>query len=261
MTMRIAVAGATGRVGRHVVDVLAERGHDVVPISRATGVDVVTGRGLAPALEGVDAIVDAATGPSPDEREATAFFEAAGRNLQDAGGRAGASRIVVASIIGCDLFAGGYGRAKVVHERISLAGPVPARILRASQFHEFVEQLVAWGTRDGVAHVTAMRMQPVAARAVAEAVADMATDPGGDAAEIGEIAGPREERFARIAELLVARLGDSVRIEEAAGPSDPYASLHETGALLPGPGALLAGPTFEEWLDATYPVALSRATR
>ena len=98
----VAVAGATGRVGRHVVDVLQERGHEAVPMSRSTGVDVVTGDGLAAALTGVECLIDVATGPSPDQEEATEFFTAAARNLQR-GRRAGrGQRIVVVSIIGVD---------------------------------------------------------------------------------------------------------------------------------------------------------------
>ncbi len=100
--MKIAVAGATGRVGHHVVDVLQERGHDVVPISRSAGVDVISGDGLAAALAGVDAIVDVATGPSPEEDAATKFFTTAARNLQELGAQAGVKRMVVVSIIGID---------------------------------------------------------------------------------------------------------------------------------------------------------------
>src|SRR3954465_9426274 len=100
--MRIAVAGATGRLGRHVVDVLNERGHEAVPMSRATSVDVVTGEGLAEALAGAEGIIDAATGPSPDEKEATDFFTASAKNLQRGGERAGVKRIVVVSIVNTD---------------------------------------------------------------------------------------------------------------------------------------------------------------
>ena len=114
--MRIAVVGATGRVGHHVADVLTERGHDVVPIARSLGVDVITREGLAEALAGADAIVDTATWPTPDEAEATRFFTTAARNLHDAGQAAGAGRLVVISIIGTDKFGGGYGKAKLAHE-------------------------------------------------------------------------------------------------------------------------------------------------
>jgi nucleoside-diphosphate-sugar epimerase len=105
--MRIAVAGSTGRVGRHIVDVLETEGHEIVPISRSHGVDLVSAVGLADALAGVDGIVDAATQSSPEEQPATEFFTTATRNLHEAGDRAGVTRLLVVSIIGCDRFQGG----------------------------------------------------------------------------------------------------------------------------------------------------------
>ena len=251
---RIAVAGATGRVGRHVVDVLEERGHDVVAISRSLGVDVVTGEGLAEALTGVETVIDAATGASPEQQPATEFFTASARNLQQLGARAGVQRIVVVSIIGVDRFTAGYAAAKKAHEQALLQGPIPARILRAAQFHEFVAQLVAWGRQDEVSYVPKGRTQLVAARTVAEALADLATVPdsalaGAGTAPIPEIAGPREEDLVEMARLLAARRGDPVRIEGIT-PADPDSALYEGGGLLPGPHATLAGPTFEEWLDS-----------
>jgi uncharacterized protein YbjT (DUF2867 family) len=250
--MKIAVAGATGRVGSHVVDLLEARGHEVVPMSRSTGVDVVTGEGLAQALTGVDVIVDAATGPSPDEKAATEFFTASARNLQQEGARAGVKRIVVVSIIGIDRFSGGYNAAKVVHERTLQAGPVPVRVLRAAQFHEFVEALVDWGRQGDVSYVPPMRTQLVAARSVAEALADLATAPDDspNGAPFLEIAGPREERLLDIARLLVERRGEQLRIEAGELPGLDN-ELFEAGASLPGPEAILAGPTFEEWLAAS----------
>src|SRR5450432_1833984 len=101
---RIAVAGATGRVGRHVVDVLGERGHDVVAISRSNGVDVITGDGLAAALAGVEVVIDTATGPSPEQAAATGFFTTATQNLK----KAGVQKLVVVSIIGTDKYTAGY---------------------------------------------------------------------------------------------------------------------------------------------------------
>jgi uncharacterized protein YbjT (DUF2867 family) len=257
-TKKIAVAGATGRVGRHLVDVLKERGHDVVAMSRATGVDVITGDGLADALAGAECIVDVATGPSPDRQTATEFFTTAARNLHEAGARAGVQRIVVVSIIGIDQFTAGYSAAKLDHERATMSGPIPARILRAAQFHEFVGQLMDWGRRGDVVYVPKMRTQLVAARTVAEALADLATDPSavpGPAGEpIAEIAGPREESLVEMATLLAARRADPVRVEGVSDPADPDHGLNESGALLPSPHATLAGPTFEEWL-ATSPAA------
>lgn len=254
---KIAVAGATGRVGRHVVDVLKAGGHDAIAMSRSSGVDVVTGDGLVEALAGVECIIDVATGPSPDQKVATAFFTTAARNLHAAGERAGVQRMVVVSIIGCDRFTAGYSAAKVAHERAMLAGPIPVRILRAAQFHEFVPQLVEWGRQGEVSYVPKMRTQLVAARTVAQALADLATGPESAPAlessqtPIPEIAGPQEESLVEMATLLAARRGDPVRIEGVSNPADPDRDLNETGALLPGPDATLTGPTFEEWLDST----------
>jgi hypothetical protein len=221
----------------------------VVPISRSTGVDVVTGDGLEDALAGVTTVVDAATGPSPDREAATAFFTAAAGNLQEYGERAGVKRIVVVSIIGIDRFTGGYQAAKLEHERVSLAGPIPARILRAAQFHEFVPELVAWGRDGDVSYVPKMRTQLVAARTVAEALVELATDGDPAPTSIPEIAGPREESLVEAARLLVSRRGDRLRIEEVSDSGVVDTDLSEEGALLPGPDATLAGPTFEEWLN------------
>jgi uncharacterized protein YbjT (DUF2867 family) len=254
---KIAVTGATGRVGSHLVELLETSGHEVVSISRSSGVDVITGEGLEEALAGVDTIVDTATGPSPDKDAATQFFLTAARNLQDASEGAGVRRIVVVSIIGCDRFAGGgsltgYHAAKVAQERAHLDGPIPAQILRAAQFHEFVGQLLDWSTQGYVAYLPEMRTQLIAARNVAEALADLAT--GADAAEpdsaIPEIAGPRAERLVDVARLLAARRGSPARVEETSDPDDPDRDLLAGDGLLPSPHAKLAGPTFEEWLDS-----------
>ncbi len=252
---KIAVAGATGRVGAPLVEILEQRGHDVVPISRSKGVDVVSGEGLEEALAGVDTIVDTATGNSPDEQEATDFFITSARNLQRAGAAAGAKRIVVVSIIGIDKFQSGYNAAKVAQEQALLEGPLPVRIVRAAQFHEFVEQLVGWTLQDGVAHLPEMKTQVVAAAVVSEALADAAEEPEIENGRITEIAGPQEERLADVARALLASRGNSVDVREGRGlplvePDHPDAEAYAAGAVLPNPGATLAGPSFEEWLAA-----------
>jgi uncharacterized protein YbjT (DUF2867 family) len=250
---KIAVAGATGRVGRHTVEVLEAAGHDVVPMSRATGVDVVTGEGLSEALAGVEVIVDAASWPSNEQGPATEFFIAATRNLQELGERAGVQRIVVVSIIGADRFSTGYIASKIPHERAMQSGPIPVRILRASQFHEFVPLFLEWGRQGDVIYAPQMRTQPVAARTVAEGLAGLVNGsaPTAEGSAIAEIAGPREENLVDVARLLVARRGESVRVEGVSDPDNPEQDLYDAGALLPGPGAVLAGPTFEQWLDST----------
>ena len=249
---KIAVAGATGRVGRHIVDALRSSAQDVVPISRSGGVDVVTGEGLAEALVGVDSVIDVAT--SPDQQGATEFFTASARNLQELGERAGVWRIVAVSIIGCDRFTGGYGAAKAVHEQALLSGPIPVRILRAAQFHEFVGELLEWGRQGDVSYLPQMRAQPVAARAVAEAAVELATEwaPAAEAppGPVSEIAGPREESLVEIAGLLAARRREPLRVEAVSDATDPDREVFEGGGLLPGPDAILAGPTFADWLES-----------
>jgi uncharacterized protein YbjT (DUF2867 family) len=252
---KIAVTGATGRVGSHLVEILEQRGHEVVQIARSKGVDVITGEGLDAALVGVETIIDAATSPTPNQEEATAFFTASARNLQRAGSAAGAKRIVVVSIIGIDKFHSGYNAAKVVQEKTLLEGPLPVRIVRAAQFHEFVEPLLGWTIQDGVAHVPEMRTQLVAARVVAETVADVAEESEIENGRITEVAGPQAERLVDVAAALFASRGDSTEIRETRGgllaqPGDPDAAAYAEGAALPNPGAKLAGPSFEQWLTA-----------
>jgi uncharacterized protein YbjT (DUF2867 family) len=223
-------------------------------MSRSLGVDVVTGEGLAEALAGVQTVIDAASHPTADEEPATEFFVASTRNLQELGAQAGVQQIVVVSIIGIDDFSAGFLAAKKVHEQEMLKGPIPVRILRAAQFHEFVPELVDWGRQGEVSYVPSWRTQLVAARTVAEALVDLANGSGPARGSSGppfpEIAGPREENLFDVAKLLAARRGDPLRVEVASDAALPESHLYETGALLPGPHATLAGPTFEEWLES-----------
>lgn len=256
---KVAVAGATGRLGHHAVDILRERGHEVVPISRGSGVDVISGEGLGEALEGVDLLIDAATSPTPEG--AAEFFATSVRNMQRAAAERGVEGILVVSIIGTDHFDSGYNAAKVLQERAHLEGPVPARILRASQFHEFVAELVEWSRKDDVSYVPQARTQLIAARSVAEALADLVD--GADSSPIGnpiaEVAGPREESLVEVAKLFAAHAGDGLRIEPGEWPDDPE-GLYPGGGLLPGPVAKLTGPTYEEWLNTDSTLVPSGAT-
>jgi uncharacterized protein YbjT (DUF2867 family) len=159
---------------------------------------------------------------------------------------------VVVSIIGIERFTGGYGAAKVAHERAWRSGPIPVRIVRAAQFHEFVGQLLEWGSRGEVSVVPEMRTQIVAARAVAEVIADVIEADAAGAAGTGtiEVAGPREETLAALATELAARQGSVATVRAVRDPGDPDGEMQATGGLLPGPGARLVGPTFREWLAA-----------
>ncbi|MDI2131957.1 SDR family oxidoreductase [Yinghuangia seranimata] len=250
---KIAVVGATGRLGTHVADILGAGGHDVVAISRSAGVDIISGEGLEAALTDVDIIIDASSTPSPDQAEATEWFLASARNLHAAGAKAGVARMVVVSIIGIDGSLAGYNAAKVAHEEAALAGPVPTRIVRAAQFHEFVAQMLAWGTQGDVAYVPEMRTQLVAARAVAQVLVDVALAESWDdvpaGAPFAEVAGPREETLAGAAEAIVAKRGDALKVVAVKDAAmNPDAEQFADGGLLPNAHATLAGPTFAEWL-------------
>jgi uncharacterized protein YbjT (DUF2867 family) len=157
-------------------------------------------------------------------------------------------RIVLVSIIGIDKFKTGYNAAKLAQEKAALEGPIPTRIVRAAQFHEFVEQLLDWGRQGDSAYVAAMRTQVVAARAVAETLAELLEDSEPTGPTI-EVAGPRPERLVELARLLAAHRGDSVQIVETT-EFFPEGDVYDSDAPLPGPDAKLAGPTYEDWLKA-----------
>ena len=243
----IAVAGATGRLGTPLVEVLEDRGHTVVKASRTFGVDVITGDGLAEALDGVEVVIDAASKPTPDGDAAAEFFEQSTRNLHTYGAEAGVSRMITLSIIGTDQFDTGFVGAVNVHEAEAKAGPVPTDIVRASQFHEFLPLVIEWATQDGVAHLPKMRTQPVATRALAEVIADLIEQPS-DGGQLLEVAGPQEELLPDLARLLFDHHDAAIEIDAVDDPVD--GERHDAGALLPGPDARLVGPTFAEWLAA-----------
>jgi uncharacterized protein YbjT (DUF2867 family) len=257
--MKIAVAGATGRVGRHIVDVLTERGHEAVPVSRSTGVNVFTGTGLAETLSGVERIIDAVGGvpdgmddaAAQDKEAAATFFTTAARNMQQVGERAGVRQAVLVSIIGIDKLTIGHPAAKLDHERAWLAGPVPVRIMRSDIFHEFVPQMLDWGRQGDVAYVPRMRTQPIAARTVADALVDLATvgDEGPAPGSIVEIAGPRVENLVDLCTMLAAKRGDPVKVEGVTDRANPDSALYESDELRAGPDAIIAGPSFAEWLE------------
>ncbi|MBF6171497.1 SDR family oxidoreductase [Nocardia blacklockiae] len=249
--MRIVVLGASGRVGAEVADVLKNQGHEVVAAARAAGVDAYRGTGLARALAGADVVVDATNAATTETEAVTDFFRTIGHNVQRAAGGAGVRRIVLVSIIGIDGFTEGHYAGKLAHERAYGEGAVPVRVVRAAQFHEFTEMMLAWTTQGDTAVVPPMRTQLVAARTVAEKVAELAV--ADTAPDRVEIAGPEELNLAAAAAKLAARRGGPAHVEEAVRGDDPDSRLQAEGALLPGPGALIAGPTFDEWLDARYP--------
>lgn len=249
--MRVAVLGASGRIGREVVDVLKNQGYEVAAVTRAAGVDAYSGAGLAPALAGADVVVDATNASTTETAAVQDFFATTARNVQEAASASGVRRIVLVSIIGIDAFTAGHYAGKLAHERAYREGPLPVRILRAAQFHEFTEMMLDWNTRGDSAYIPATRTQLVAARTVAEELVRLAL--ADSAPEMTEIAGPEELNLAAATARLAARRGAPARVEEIIDDQDPNRDLQAAGALLPGPGAIIAGPTFEQWLEQHYP--------
>jgi uncharacterized protein YbjT (DUF2867 family) len=243
--MRIAVAGGTGAVGRHVVDVARERGHDVVVLTRSTGVDLVAGHALEAALAGADVVIDVAAAQAVSEKAARAFFGAVTRNLLAAGQAAGIRHHVALSIVGVDDAGYGYYAGKVLQEQLVEAGPVPWTLLRATQFHEFASQISGRMKIGPFVVVPTMRSQPVAAREVAERLVDLAVNP--PAGRVRDLAGPREERMSDLVRRWLNATAQPGRVIEVPLPGGFGRAIRD-GTILPRPGADLGRQTFDEWL-------------
>ena len=245
--MRIAVAGGTGVVGRHVVTALGERGHDAVVVSRGTGQDLRTGSGVPEALEGVDAVIDCSNVAATSEKAARAFFDPATRNLLAAEQASGVGHHVVLSIVGVDRIAFGYYRGKLAQEELVLAGPVPATVLRATQFHEFPGQMLE-RVKGPVALVPRMRSQTVAASEVATHLVDLALgEPQGLAPEL---AGPEVHEVPDLARRLLKSRGSRRPVVPLPIPGTAGRQM-ASGELLPTSDGPRGQITFAEWLAAT----------
>jgi uncharacterized protein YbjT (DUF2867 family) len=205
--MKITVIGASGLIGTKVVDLLTAEGHEVVAASRSSGVDVLTGDGLAQALSGADALVDVTNSPSFDDDPVMEFFTTSTTNLVAAAKAAGVGHYVALSIVGVDgLPDSGYMRAKVVQETIITESGVPYTILRATQFAEFTGAITDSMTAGDEVRVPDALIQPVAANDVARNVARAAAaEPLGGIVNIG---GPDKISFERMASDVLARRGD-----------------------------------------------------
>ncbi|MEJ6489516.1 NAD(P)H-binding protein [Leucobacter sp. USCH14] len=243
--MRIAIAGGTGTVGRHVTAAAEGRGHEVRVLSRAAGVDLATGAGLD--LTGIDAVIDVSGTTTQSESRARAFFEASTRHLLGAGRSAGVRHHVALSIVGVDRAPFGYYAGKAAQEHAVANGPLPWTVLRATQFHEFAAQMIDQMRYGPVVVVPKMRTRPVAARTVSEHLVRCAEEsPAGFAPEL---AGPREDRMSRMVRALAAHRGIRAGVLEVPLPGRFGRALRDGGILPSDPAdAVLEGPTFAEWL-------------
>jgi uncharacterized protein YbjT (DUF2867 family) len=245
--MRIAVAGATGNIGRLTVAALERDGHDVVRISRSLGVDLSTGDGLDDAMAGVEAVVDVTNGPASDRAETVAYFGTATRNLLAAEQRAGVRHHVLLSIVGIDRAEGNAHYAgKREQERLVAAGSVPWTIVPATEFHDFAEMVAGWAEQDGVAQIAPLLVQPIAPADVADVLAEIATgEPQG---RYADVAGPEPQDLVDMARRTNDVRGRTVTLVPTW--SAMFGPEMAGNVLLPGEGARIAPTTFDEWLAA-----------
>jgi uncharacterized protein YbjT (DUF2867 family) len=247
--MRIAIVGGTGTLGRHIVTNLTERGHEVRILSRSSPdfpVDLVTGSGLDPALDGCAAVVDASNASSP--RRAAQVLVEGTRRLLTAEQHAGVSHHVCISIVGCERVPVGYYRVKTEQEQAVERGPVPFSIVRATQFHELASAALATAGRFRVLPVPRMRLQIVAAAEVADVVADIAEGEPRGRVQVG---GPEVATARDLARAWQTVTGRSALMLPVPLPGTIGRALR-AGALTTDDADVLGTITFADWLSARH---------
>ena len=245
-SMKIVVIGGSGLIGSKVVTKLREHGHQAVPASPNSGVNTLSGEGLAEVLKGASVVVDVSNSPSFEDAPVMEFFQTSTRNLLTYEAAAGVGHHVALSIVGNDrLPDSGYMRAKVAQEKLIRESSIPYSIVRATQFFEFVKRIADSATDGNTVRLPPVRFQPMAADDVASAVGRVAM--GSPLNGIVEVAGPEQFRFDEL-----IRLGLSASKDPREVIADPHARYFGTElserSLFPGDDALLGETRFEDWL-------------
>jgi uncharacterized protein YbjT (DUF2867 family) len=249
--MKIVVIGGTGLIGSKLVNKLRKDGHEAVAASPNTGINTITGEGLADALKGASVVVDVTNSPSWEDAAVLKFFETSTRNLLTSEAAAGVGHHVALSVVGTDLLSeSGYFRAKIAQEKLIKASSIPYSIVRATQFFEFLKGLADISVDGDKVHLPPVFFQPMAADDVATLVGTIAGNPPVNG--IVEIGGPEEFRIDELVRRRLASLKDPREV--IADPNARYsgAKLSEK-TLVPGNSARLGETRFETWL--TQPAA------
>ena len=245
--MKIVVIGGSGLIGSKLVDRLRQDGHDPLAASPDSGVDIITGEGLAEALEGAQVVVDVANAPAWDDAAGLDFFPTSARNLHSAEAAAGVGHHVALSVVGADrLPDSGYLRAKVAQEEIVKAGPIPYTIVRATQFFEFIGRIAESGADGETIRLSPALVQPEAADDVVATVADVAV--GAPLNDTVELAGPEAIPLDELARRFLSASDDPRKVT-----GDVHARYFGTElddrSLTPGDDARIAPTRFEDWLS------------
>jgi uncharacterized protein YbjT (DUF2867 family) len=250
--MKIVVIGGSGLIGSKVVNILRQRGHEVVAASPSTGVNTLTGEGLAETLAGAQVVVDVANSPSFEDKPAMDFFETSGRNLLAAEKTAGVKHHLALSVVGTDRLTGsgagslsGYFRAKLAQENLIKASGIPFTIVHATQFFEFVKGIAQSGTDGSTVRLSSVLMQPMAADDVAAAVAEAALGPHVNG--VIEVAGPDQIRQDELVRQYLSSAGDPRKVITDDKPRYFGIDVNDQ-SLTPGNNPRLGPTHFGDWL-------------
>jgi uncharacterized protein YbjT (DUF2867 family) len=249
--VKIVVIGGTGLIGTKLVNNLRQHGHEVVAASPSSGVNILTGEGLAEALAGAQVVVDVANSPSFEDKAVLEFFETAGRNLLTAEAAAGVGHHVALSVVGTDrLLASGYFRAKMAQENLIKASKIPYTILRSTQFFEFVSAIAQSATDGQTVRLSPALVQPIVSDDVADALADIAV--GKPVNGTVEVAGPERIRLDELVRRYLSANRDARKVT-----TDVHARYFGTElndqSLTPGDNPRIGKTRFEDWLSRSIP--------
>lgn len=246
--MKIVVVGGTGLIGTRLVARLQQQGHEVVVASRSTGINSVTGEGLAEALAGTQVVVDVTNSPSFEDNAVMEFFETSTRNLLAAEAAAGVRHHIALSVIGTErLLESGFFRAKITQEQLIQDSPVPYTIVRATQFFEFLDSIAFVGTVEGTVHLPPALFQPLAADDVAAALADVVHEEPANG--IIELAGPEKFPLNELIERFLQAKGDPRPVVRDTEAKYFGTITVNDESLTPEDGARLGSTRFEEWMS------------
>jgi len=247
--MKVVIIGGTGLIGRKLAAILKSKGHDVTSASPSTGVDSVSGAGLAEAIAGADVVIDVTNSPSFEEQAVLDFFRRSTGNLLKAARDAGVANFVALSVVGADRIRdSGYLRAKRLQEELIEAGGVPFTILRATQFFEFLGAIAGDGAQGDAVHLSTSRFQPVAADDVASTLADVATSSPKNGAV--ELAGPDVSSIAEFMQSFLAAKGDKRKVIADPGARYFGAVLDQNG-LAPIAQFIPGKTRFADWVRSS----------